>query len=258
MRHAGRVNLEAIEHGFSIAAPGTTLRQINDAIEAFVLAKGCKPAFKNYQPPGAKSPFPAAVCLSPNDVVVHGVPNDYVLRHGDLLTIDMGTEYNGWFADSARSRVIYSPASISRHEKAEHLIQATEAILDAQLSVIRDGCTFIQLIEVSEKIAGEYGVTIMAQWGGHQIGNRVHLEPFIPTGIDRRQSRLKQSLDAKKYARQVLTEGQTICVEPVVTYGTSDVIIDGDQWTVRKSNGLLAAHTERTILVLKNGFEILA
>ena len=263
MRYAGGVNQQAIEHGFSVALPGKTLREVNDAVEAFILEKGCLPAFKHYQPDGAKSPFPATACISPNSVVVHGVPGDYVLEPADLLTIDVGAEYKGWFVDSARSRVVPCPVAASETQlqqakEAEYLIQATEAILSAQLAVIRDGCTFLQLVEVSEKAAQDYGVTIMAQWGGHQIGNKVHLEPFIPSGIDRRQSRLKQSLDAKKYARQQLTEGETICVEPVVTYGSSDIILDGDLWTVRKSDGLLAAHTERCLLVTKDGYELLS
>lgn len=261
MRYAGRINQQAIEHGFSIALPGVTLRTVNDAVEQFILENECKSAFKNYQPEGAQTPFPATACISPNAVVVHGIPGDYVLEPADLLTIDVGAEYNGWYVDSARSRVVPLPTTwnqIQQTKTAQYLIDATEAILNAQLDVIRDGCTFIQLVEVSEKTAIEYGITIMAQWGGHQIGNKVHLEPFIPVGIDRRQSRLKQSLDAKKYARQALREGQTICIEPVTTYGSSDITLDGDLWTVRKSDGLLAAHTERCLLVTKNGYELLS
>lgn len=263
MRHAGRVNQQAIEHGFSVAVPGKTLREINDAVEAFILENGCQPAFKNYQPPGAKTPFPATACISPNSVVVHGIPGDYVLEAADLLTIDVGSEYNGWYVDSARSKVVPCPLAATAAQQqqakdAEYLIKATDAILNAQLAVIRDGCTFLQLVEVSEKTAKEYSVTIMAQWGGHQIGNKVHLEPFIPVGIDRCQSSLKQSLDIKKYARQVLIEGQTICIEPVTTYGSNDIILDGDLWTVRKRDGLLAAHTERCLLVTKNGYELLS
>lgn len=263
MRHAGRVNQEAIEHGFGIALPGKTLREINDAVEAFILENGCQPAFKNYQPAGAQVPFPATACISPNAVVVHGIPGDYVLEPADLLTIDVGSEYNGWYVDSARSRVVPCPLAatwnqIQQSKNAQYLIDATDAILNAQLAVICDGCTFLQLVDVSEKVAKEYGITIMSQWGGHQIGNRVHLEPFIPTGIDRTQSHLKQSLDAKKYARQILVEGQTICIEPVTTYGSNDIILDGDLWTVRKKDGLLAAHTERCLLVTKNGYELLS
>lgn len=252
MRYAGKVNEEAIQYGFSLAVPGTTLLSINDAIESFILKHNCKPAFKDYQPGGANSPFPASVCLSPNDVVVHGVPNGYVIKDGDLLTIDLGTTFQGWCVDSARSRVI------GINDKAEYLIDATEAILDAQCSIIKDECTFLQLIEVSEQVAKNYNITIMAQWGGHQIGRTVHMDPFIPVGIDRRQSPLKQILDRNKYSRQKLSTGQTICIEPVTCYGNSDITIDADMWTVRKTDGLLAAHTERCLLVLKDGFEILS
>jgi len=252
MRYAGFVNRGAIEHGFKAAVPGATLRAVNEAIERFIVENRCRPAFKNYQPLGSEKPFPAAACISPNDVVVHGVPGDYIIKDGDLLTIDTGTEYNGWFVDSARSRVI------GTNQKAEYLIEATDAILNAQLSVIKDECTFLELVEVSEKVADQYGITIMSQWGGHRIGERIHIDPFIPSGINRNQSQIKQALERKKYARLCLKEGQTICIEPVTTYGSSDIILDEDSWTVRKSDGLLAAHTERCLLVTKTGYELLS
>lgn len=263
MRYAGRVNQEAIAYGFSVAVPGKTLRTVNDAIEAFIVEHDCRPAFKDYQPIGAKSPFPAAACISPNDVVVHGIPGDYVLQPADLLTIDVGAEYKGWYVDSARSSIIpcstiASETELKKAKQGAYLIEATDAILNAQLAIICHGCTLMELVDVSERVAKEYGITIMAQWGGHQIGDKIHMDPFIPSAIDRKQSYLKQMLDAKKYTRQQLLEGQTICIEPVTAFGTDVITIDADQWTVRKQDGLLAAHTERCLLVTKNGYELLS
>jgi methionyl aminopeptidase len=263
MRYAGEVNHSAIKYGFSLAGPGITLLEINNAIEEYIIEHNCNPAFKNYQPLGAQSPFPFTACISPNDVVVHGIPDDYVLEPGDLLTIDVGCEYKGWFVDSARSSIIPCPMGatdeqLKNAKQGAYLIEATDAILNAQLAIIQDGCTFIELVTVSERVAQEYGIIILAQWGGHQIGNKVHLDPFIPSAIDRKQSALKQGLDAKKYTRQMLQENQTICIEPVTSYGSPDIILDDDLWTVRKRDGLLAAHTERTILVTVNGYEILS
>ena len=263
MRYAGMVNIQAIEYGFEIAEPGMTLRQIDEAIENVIRGRGCKPAFKNYQPDGYESPFPAAACISPNDVVVHGIPDDYVLRDGDLITIDVGTEYQGAFVDSARSRVIcgHWPAKHnldSLHKEQKSLVLAAEAVLWAQLSVIKDQCDFLTMVMVAEETALEYNVTIMPQWGGHGIGLKVHTEPFIPSAIDRRQSPIRQRIEEKRYSRQKLTEGQTICVEPVVTFGTPDIMIGEDKWTVRQANGELAAHTERCLLVTKDGYELLS
>ena len=256
MRFAGKVNQEAIELGFDIAK-GMMLGEIDAAIEQYILDHNCRPAFKNYQPPGAKSPFPATACLSPNSVVVHGIPNDYFVEPGDLLTIDLGVEYNGWFVDSARSRVIAYDGS-TNHRKAQDLIDATEAILNAQLSVLKDECTFLEVVEVSEAMARNHNVVILPQWGGHKIGDKVHIDPFIPNAIDTNLSNLQQQLERKKYARMTFKEGDTICLEPVVSYGNTAIIVDADLWTIRKADGNLAAHTERCVLVTKTGYEILS
>jgi methionyl aminopeptidase len=252
MRYAGRVNQQAIEWGFSKALPGVSLKQVDESIEWYIRQAGCTPAFKGYQPKGFPSSFPASACISPNDVVVHGVPNDYILEDGDLLTIDVGTEYKGYFVDAARSRVI------GNNPRAEILVESTEAILEAQLSVIRDGCDFLTMVETTEAEAKKRGVLIMPQWGGHGIGEKIHMEPFIPSSIDRTKSPLHQRLEEKQYQRQVLTKDQIICIEPVVTFGTSDIIIDEDQWTIRKSDGNLTAHSERCLIVTKDGYELIS
>ncbi len=258
MRYAGKVNQLAIEYGFRLAVPGTSLLKINSGIEEFILDMGCKPAFKNYHPVGSPVPFPATACLSPNDVVVHGLPNDYIIKPGDLLTVDVGCEYNGWYVDSARSRLIPCE-NAGRAIRVGKLITATEAILEAQLNIIKHNCTFLDLIRVSEKTAKLHDVLIMSRWGGHQIGNRIHIDPFIPSAIDRKQSPLKQGLEESKYGRQVLEAGQTICIEPVVTEGFDDtIIIEEDLWTIRKQDGLLAAHTERCLLVTETGYELIS
>jgi len=254
MRHAGRVNVSAIEWGFAKAVPGTTLREIDAEMEQYIRKAGCTPAFKDYQPAGAPSPFPASACISPNDVVVHGVPGDYVIQAGDLLTIDVGTEYNGWFVDAARSRVI--PGAVN--EPATHLVKATELILEAQLNVIKNGCNLLELALVSEKVAKDLGVVIMPQWGGHSIGQQIHLDPFIPSSIDRSKSSTRQKIEESQYRRQILTTGQTICIEPVVTYENTVIMIDEDGWTIRKADKTLTAHTERCLVVTEDGYELLS
>lgn len=258
MRYAGKVNILAIERGFDIAQPGTTLAEVDAAVEAWIRGRGCIPAFKNYQPEGYPLPFPAAACISPNEVVVHGIPGDYVLQPGDLLTIDVGTEYQGWFVDSARTRLVPGTAPLDKITQGNKLIHATNEILEAQLSVVKDQCDFLSMVQAAEAAARRQGVTIMPQWGGHGIADKVHLEPFIPSAIDRTKSRLKQQIEEKRYARQKLTEGQTICIEPVVTFGKSDIIVDDDKWTIRQADGHLTAHTERCLLVTKDGYELLS
>lgn len=254
MRYAGNVNRQAIVEGCCAAQPGKTLLEVDDVIEKYILKNGCKPAFKGYKPPGMALAYPKTACLSPNEVVVHGVPNNYVLKPGDLLTIDVGTEYNGFYVDSARSYII--PGALNT--KGTYLITATEAILEAQLSVIRNECTFIEIIEASERMAQQYGVTIFPMWHGHYIGEAVHLEPSIPSTIDRTKSKIQQQLEYNRYSRMIFKENDTVCLEPVVCYGNSDIILDEDMWTVRKTDGQLACHSERCLIVTKNGYQILS
>lgn len=254
MRHAGRVNIEAIEHGFEIAKPGISLLEIDKAMEQYILKAGCNPAFKGYRPEGAPSPFPNTACLSPNEVAVHGIPSAYVLKPGDLLTIDVGTEYQGYFVDSARTRIIPG----KKNQKAQQLINATEDILKAQLAVVKDGCTLLSMVYAAETMARHYNVNIMPQWGGHGISNKIHQGPFIPSAIDRTQSKIKQDIEERRYSRQFLQEGQTVCIEPVVTYGSQAITLDNDKWTVRQAEKQLTAHTERCLLVTKDGYKLLS
>ena len=263
MRYAGRVNLAAINWGFHHAKPGKTLAEVDAVIEDYIRKAGCVPAFKNYQPEGYPLPFPATACISPNDVVVHGIPGDYVLENGDLLTIDVGTQHEGWFVDAARSRVIRSESRMTRRQLdrcflAQKLVDATEAILEAQLSVIKNDCDFLTIVRAAEEEAAARGVTIMHQWGGHGIADRIHMDPFIPNALDRTKPLLTQNLEKRRLSQQKLTTGQTICVEPVTTFGSPDIIIDDDQWTIRQTEGKLAAHSERCLLVTEDGYELLS
>ena len=221
-------------------------------MEQHIRDAGCVPAFKNYRPEGYPLPFPSTVCISPNEVVVHGVPANYVLQDGDLLTIDVGTEYKGYFTDSARSRVIGS------NERAQKLVDATESILMAQLSVVKNNCDFLLMVRAAEQEAHNWGVHILPQFGGHGIREQIHMDPFIPSTIDRSKNKLTQRIQERQLERQKLTAGQTICVEPVVTFGDSRIIVDEDQWTVRKADGELTAHSERCLLVTEEGYELLS
>lgn len=253
MRYAGKVNLAAIEWGFHTAKPGISLLEVDAAIEWYILNAGCKPAFKGYRPDGAASPFLFTACLSPNDVVVHGVPNSYVLKPGDLLTIDIGTNYQGWFVDAARTRIIAGSNPIG-----SKLINATEAIMRAQLSVIKDGCDFMTLINAATDMAHEHQIIIMPAWGGHGIGERIHMDPFVPNSLSDNQGRLYRCFEEQRFKALRFIAGQTYCIEPVCSYGTTETFIDQDGWTVRKTDKSLVAHEERCILVLNDGIEILS
>lgn len=266
-RYAGKVNQLAIEHGHSIAKPGVTLLEIDAAIEKYIVDHKCSPVFKGYKG------YPASSCLSPNDVVVHGIPNGYALKYGDLLTIDVGSEYHGWMVDSARTFVIKdADTQLTDPEKydvkwQERLIYAADVILDAELSVIKNGCSLLNILKAAESAAqqsfvpkslGHKSINICFQWGGHQIGRQLHIDPFIPNAIDPALSSIKRWQLEREYDKYKLTAGQVICLEPVVTFGSTDIILDDDGWTVRSKDGSLVAHTERCLLVTETGHEILS
>lgn len=251
MREAGRVNLQAIELGLSMLEPGTVLKDIDVAMEELIRKNGCEPAFKGYQPVGATAPYPATACISVNDVLVHGLPGDYAIQDGDIVTVDVGTKNHGWHVDAARSKVVGS------NPEAQRLLNSTEIILAAQLDLVKDGCSLYSLVEVSEKLSYQLGIYIMPQWGGHGIGETVHTEPFIPASIDRTQTKIMQTLTQQRYKREKLKEGQTICIEPVTSLGSHDIMLDADQWTVRTADGGITTHTERCLVVTRHGYEIL-
>jgi methionyl aminopeptidase len=251
MKYAGSVNQKALQLGLSMLEPGVRLKDIDTAIEELILKNDCKPAFKGYRLPNVPTPYPATACISVNDVLVHGVPNSYEIQHGDLITIDVGTRCQGVYVDAARCKIV------GQNLEAENLLNATNAIIEAQLDVIKDGCSIFDLIVVSEELAIKHNIYIMPQWGGHGIGDKLHEEPFIPSTIDRTQSKLVQSMATARYKRETLKKGQTICIEPVTSLGSHDIMIDDDHWTVRTRNGHITAHSERCILVTENGYEIL-
>lgn len=251
MRYAGKVNAHAIEMGFRYAITGTTLLDLNQVIEEYMRSHDCVPIFKGYHG------FPAAACLSPNDVVVHGVPSSYALKDGDILTIDIGCSHDGWCVDSARTRVmgLTQPGFFPFQER---LAAAAESVLEAEMSILRSGVNLLEIAKAAEARAIQLGVNIFPQFGGHSIGRALHEEPFIPNCIDGSLSSIKRWQLEREYEGYVLQAGQVICLEPVVTFGKTDIMVDGDGWTVRTRDGSLVAHSERCILITDNGHEILS
>ena len=251
-RKACTVNTKAINAGLLECKEGVSTLEIDAAIEKYIRENDCIPAFKNYRPLGTPYAFPATACISVNDAMVHGIPNDYRLVNGDIVTVDVGTNCNGWFADSARTIVI------GKNPEAEKLAYAAEAVLFAQIEEVKHGVTITDLILASEREAKKLAVNIMSPWCGHGIGQKLHDEPLIPATIDSRLSSLKRKLEEKKYRRVTLIEGQTICLEPVISFGQDNMFLDKDGWTVRQTEKALTAHSERCVLVTSNGFEILS
>ena len=264
MRYAGEVNLKAIQTGIAVAIPGVTLQFVDEAIERVILGEGCEAPFKGYHG------FPNVACLSPNDVLVHGIPNEYKLRANDILTIDVGTKYQGYCVDAARTIIVPQEDSWhpleneGRDASRVKLMVAADAILGAQMGVVKAGATLMDIVDAATRTADELGVRVIHEYGGHQIGKVIHEEldgydgTFIPNVLDPRKTGLSSQIQQRRLAGYHLKEGQTICLEPVVTFGSGDIMIDEDGWTVRTTDGADAAHSERCLIVTKDGYELLS
>lgn len=202
---------------------------------------GATPAFLKYTPYGAPRPFPAALCVSVNDVVVHGIPNEkpIIIKDGDIVTIDTGICFEGLYTDSA----ITVPCG-EVDEKAKLLLKATKEALNMAIKVVRDGATTGSIGAMIERVAKKYKLYPAEDLGGHGVGYSQHEDPFIPN--------FKMKGDGV-----VLKEGMVLAIEPMLNEGTSRVEFLNDGYTVVTADGSRSAHFEHTIAVTKNGAEIL-
>ncbi len=193
-------------------------------------------AFLNYQPTGSPRPFPAALCVSINDEVVHGIPNENTrsIKDGDIVSIDCGIIHNGLIVDSAITVVAGDP-----HKKAKKLIAAAEEALSCGIQVACAGARTGDIGYAINETIKRYGYTTPREYGGHGVGRFVHEDPFVPNVGTRGTGAL-------------LREGEVLAIEPMVIDGDNpSVYVDVDDFTVRTKKGALAAHAEHTIIVGK-------
>ena len=240
MAAAGAVVAEALRAIFEHANPGRTTADL-DKVAAEVLARhGAESPFLNYHPSWAPSPFPAVLCTSVNDAVVHGVPTDEVLADGDLVSVDFGATQRGWCGDAARSFIVGTP----RPQDAA-LIEATDAALAAGIAAARPGNTLGDVGYAIEKVARSAGYGMLAHHGGHGIGRTMHEDPHVPN-------------EGRPGKGMKLRPGLVIAIEPMlIADGTDDYTHDSDGWTLRTATGARAAHSEHTIAVTRDGARIL-
>jgi methionyl aminopeptidase len=219
--------------------PGITGREL-DKLARELIAKGDdQPSFLNYAPEGVEKPFPAALCISINDEVVHGIPDDRILKISDIVGLDLGLSHQGLFTDMAVS------VPVGEVSKEVHkLLTATEEGLRAGIEKIRPGNTLGDVGFAIEEVAKSYGLGVVRDLGGHGVGHLVHEEPHIPN-FGKRGKGVK------------LKEGMVLAIEPMFTLGTDEVNFLPDGYMVKTADGSLAAHFEHTVVVTANGAEIL-
>jgi methionyl aminopeptidase len=240
MAAAGAVVAEALRAIVEHAKPGHTTADL-DKVAADVLARhGAGSPFLNYHPSWAPSPFPAVLCASVNDAVVHGVPNGEVLADGDLVSVDFGATLRGWCGDAARSFIVGTP----RPQDAA-LIATTDAALAAGIAAVRPGNTLGDVGYAIGKVARGAGYGMLADHGGHGIGRTMHEAPHVPN-------------EGRPGKGMKLRPGLVIAIEPMlIADGTDDYTHDSDGWTLRTATGARAAHSEHTVAVTADGARIL-
>ena len=235
IRDAGKIVAEALELAGEIIKPGMTTLEINNAIEKIITKHNATPSFKNY------NGFPAASCISPNCVVVHGIPSKkVVLSEGDIVSVDVGAFYNGYHADAART---YPVGNIS--SQAARLIDVTKECFFRGAAAAMPGSRVGDIGFAVQSYAEENGYGVVRELVGHGVGKNLHEEPDIPNFGNR--------------GRGVrLSKGMVIAIEPMINAGTEKVDFnEEDGWTVTTRDKALSAHYENTIAITDNGPQIL-
>ena len=219
---------------------GTNLLDIDLWTQAMIADAGAQSCYVDYEPPFGRGPFGHYICTSVNDAVLHGLPHDYPLVDGDLLTLDLAISKDGVVADSAISFIVGD----TRAPQSVALISATERALRAGIAAARSGSRIGDISHAIGAVLSAAGYRINADFGGHGIGSTMHQDPHVPnTGQPGRGYRLRPGL--------------LLALEPWVMADTADLVTDSDGWTLRSATGCRAAHSEHTIAITSGGAEVL-
>jgi methionyl aminopeptidase len=230
---AGRVAADTIAHVGRHLEPGITTGELDRLAEEYILAQGGVPTSKGYRG------FPKAICISPNDMIVHGIPGTYTVSEGDLLTIDVGVTLDGYVADTAYT---FGVGEVSA--EAERLLEVAQEALAAGIDQAQVENRIGDISSAIQRVVEESGFAVVRALVGHGVGRAYHEDPQIPNyGSPGRGARL--------------SPGMTLAIEPMITAGGVDIVVDDDQWSVYTADGSLSAHFEHTVAVTESGPRIL-
>jgi methionyl aminopeptidase len=240
IRKSSRIVAEVLEVLKGFVRPGLTTWALNRKAEEVIRKRHARPAFKGYKPSFNSEPYPAAICASINEEVVHGLPSKRrVLREGDIVSVDVGVVLNGFFGDGAYT---YAVGEIS--DGARRLMEVTEQSLYRGIEQAVPGNRVGDISCAVQQHVESHGYSVVKEYVGHGVGKQIHEDPPIPNYGACGQG-------------PKLVEGMTIAIEPMVAQGRGDVLVRSDGWTAYTKDGSLAAHFEHTIAITKNGPEIL-
>ncbi len=242
MREAGRIAALVLEQMKERVEPGITTLELDALAEETIVLHGGRPAFKGYRVPGRK-PFPATLCTSVNDEVVHGIPNATPLRAGDIVGIDVGVDYQGFYGDTA----VTLPVGQVSAEAQRLMSVCAEALQQAIDRAMKPGQPLSEIGRVVQGYAESHGFSVVRDFVGHGVGTELHQPPReVPNYVTRR------------CADVVMKPGLVIAIEPMINAGRYDVAVDPDnEWVVRTADGRLSAHFEHTVAITPDGCRVL-
>ncbi|MFF2809486.1 type I methionyl aminopeptidase [Streptomyces sp. NPDC058000] len=240
MRVAGRVVADALAAARAAAAPGVRLTDLDEVARTVLREAGATSPFLGYRPSFAPTPFPAVLCVSVNDAIVHGIPDGYRLRDGDLVSIDCGAVVDGWAGDAATSFTVGTARPEDRR-----LMETTQRALEAGIAAAVVGARIGDVSHAIGSVGRAAGYGIPQDFGGHGIGRAMHEDPGVPN-------------DGRPGRGFVLRHGLAIAIEPMFLAGGSHhYVTDPDGWTLRTADGSRAAHFEHTVAVTDEGPRVL-
>lgn len=240
MRPAGRFVAEVLTACREAAAPGVNLLELDALAHRMIKERGAESCYIDYHPSFGAMPFGKVICTSVNDAVLHGLPHDYVLAEGDLLSLDFAAAVDGWVADSAVSVVVGSPADAERAARDAKLIRTTEEALAAGIAAATVGHKVGDISAAIAEVAHAAGYEINTDFGGHGVGRTMHGDPHVPN-------------DGRAGRGFPLKAGLVIAVEPWFLETTDEIYTDPDGWTLRSADGSRGAHSEHTIAITEDG-----
>jgi methionyl aminopeptidase len=233
MAAAGLVQAAALDLVAGKIRPGVSTEELDAAVERFIRSQGAIPTFKGYRG------FPGSICVSPNAMVVHGIPGRYRLKRGDILSVDIGVTLDGWVADAARTFAVGEATP-----EAQNLLDATEQALHVGVEACRVGNRMGDVSSAIQKVAEGAGLSVVRSLVGHGVGKNMHEDPQVPN-----------------YGRPgkgpLLEEGMVLAIEPMTTAGRATVRVAGDGWAIFSQDDSLAAHFEFTVAITGEGPRIL-
>lgn len=234
MRKSGAITYGVLMELKDFIKPGVTTKQIDQFVYDYITSHDATPSFLGYQG------FPASACVSLNDMVVHGIPDNTIIKDGDIVTVDVGSLYKGYHSDSAYTYMVGNV-----EPKTKKLVEETRKALYEGLKQVKAGVKLNKVCTSIGQVAKDNGYGVFECLTGHGIGKHLHEDPYIP------------NLSNHESEGIILKSGMTLAIEPMFSLGTKEVWLLPDEWGIVTQDGSMSAHFEHTILVTEDGYEIL-